>query len=409
MVADLARGDNRMHIDTFYGDVQLHRTEKILFAKFLSPHRVISTCPVAGGIREDLDYLYNHQSCEPTCHTAVTSDIIRMDHSKYREFICNKYELPDEKCATLGTAANMRFASVKQASFRALTVAAVCTGGVETNAGRAADPASTYEHEGRFEKLVQKEPESVGTINTMVFINKELTQGALVRSIMMATEAKTTVLQELLIPSRYSHGHATGTGTDQIGVACRLNTGKPLTSAGKHSKLGELIGKTVHGAIKETIAQQNGHFPGTRRSVAVLLDRFGMDRQAIDTQVSRHLDPDDAQVWENNGDNTLKDSLVVAAVAALVHIRDQMVWQIIPENCISEIWGAFGAQISAAVSGKYDRLYQYRRHIDAQHHSTESQSFTGVICQMIAQGFKDKWKEADESETGETQNPDKFP
>lgn len=37
---------------------------------------------------------------------------------------------------------------LKQVSFRELTVAAVCTGGVETNAGRAGDPASYYEYEG---------------------------------------------------------------------------------------------------------------------------------------------------------------------------------------------------------------------------------------------------------------------
>ncbi len=72
---------------------------------------------------------------------------------------------------------------------------------------------------------------------------------------------------------------------DQIGVACRMDTGKPLTSAGKHGKLGELIGRTVHDAIKETLAQQNGLLPGARRSVAVLLERFGMTVQDIRDQL----------------------------------------------------------------------------------------------------------------------------
>ncbi|GAB6145656.1 hypothetical protein [Desulfocicer niacini] len=44
-----------MHIDTFYQRVALYRNDKILYAGFLVPHRVISTCQVAGGIREDME------------------------------------------------------------------------------------------------------------------------------------------------------------------------------------------------------------------------------------------------------------------------------------------------------------------------------------------------------------------
>ena len=390
----MTKGEKIMHIDTFYGEVELHRNDKILYARFLVPHRVISTCQVAGGIREDMEFLYNHQSCEPAGHHAMTSEIMSMDRPTYREYICERYDLNPEKCATLGTAANMRNATVKQASFRDLTVAAVCTGGVEGNAGRAGDPASHFEHEGTFEKLGEKQPKPVGTINTMIFINKELIPGALARSIMMATEAKTAVLQELLVPSLYSDGHATGTGTDQIGVACRMDTGKPLTSAGKHGKLGELIGRTVHDAIKETLIQQNGLFPGSRRSVAVLLQRLGMSEQDIRDEVGRHLDPEDAALWSNVSGVVLVDALVVAAVAALVHIRDQMVWEIIPDNCLPDILATYGTQIAAAVSCKHAKILAYRSCCDAQVHSLDNSSFTSFICRMIALGFSDKWKEA---------------
>ncbi len=392
-VAAMTKGDKIMHIHTFYKEVELYRNDKILYARFLVPHRVISTCQVAGGIREDMDILYNHQSCEPSGHHSITSDIMAMDRSRYREYICEQYGLDPEKCATLGTAANMRNAAVKQARFRDLTVAAVCTGGVEGNAGRAGDPASHFEHDGKFEKLPEKQPKPVGTINTMIFINKELIPGALARAIMMATEAKTAVLQELLVPSLYSDGHATGTGTDQIGVACRMDTGKPLTSAGKHGKLGELIGLTVHDAIKETLAQQNGLFPGTRRSVAVLLQRLGMTEQDIRDQVSSHLVPEDAELWPKVEGVVLGDALVVAAVAALVHIRDQMVWEIIPDNCLPEILASYGAQIAAAVSCKHKKILAYRSRADSQDHSLENSVFTGFICRMLALGFSDKWKE----------------
>ena len=128
----------------------------------------------------------------------------------------------------------------KEACFGDLTVVAVCTGGAETNAGRAGDPASVYERDGLYEKVSAEEPVLRGTINTMLFISRELTPAALVDAVMTATEAKTAALQEINVGSRYSDGLATGTGTDQIGIAARLRTGRPLASAGNIRFLGSL-------------------------------------------------------------------------------------------------------------------------------------------------------------------------
>ncbi len=48
-----------MLLGVFYDGVEIHREEKIIFGKFLAPHRVISTCGAAGGIRDDLACIYN--------------------------------------------------------------------------------------------------------------------------------------------------------------------------------------------------------------------------------------------------------------------------------------------------------------------------------------------------------------
>ncbi len=137
-----------MLLGTYYKGVEIHREEKIIYARFLMPHRVISTCPAAGGVRDDLDYLYNHQSCEPIGHDPAVLRLIGPDPQGYRSLVCRQYRLPDDRCATLGTAANMRYAITRQARFRDLAVVAVCTGGAETNAGRAGDPAVVYECDG---------------------------------------------------------------------------------------------------------------------------------------------------------------------------------------------------------------------------------------------------------------------
>ena len=119
----------------------------------------------------------------------------------------NPTGFPAETCATMGTAANMNNAALIAEEFRNLMVVAVVTGGVETNAGRAGDPASVFETADGFETLPPSaSPPGPGTINTMVLINKPLIPGAMVRTIMTATEAKSAALQELAVNSRYSDG-----------------------------------------------------------------------------------------------------------------------------------------------------------------------------------------------------------
>jgi hypothetical protein len=151
--------------------------------------------------------------------------------------------------------------------------------------------------------------------------------------------------------SRYSDGLATGTGTDQMGVASCLGTGIPLTGAGKHCVLGELIGKTVHDAVRETLGLQNGLTPERQRSVIIHLQRFGVTRENMLKGVLARLSDKDGVLFSVNFQVVERDPLVVAAVAALVHLRDKIIWGILPVTCAPEIWAIYGAQIAIAVSG----------------------------------------------------------
>jgi hypothetical protein len=54
-----------MLIEIYYNGVEIHREEKMICAKFIRPHRVLSTCRAAGGLQDGLWHIYNHQSCEP--------------------------------------------------------------------------------------------------------------------------------------------------------------------------------------------------------------------------------------------------------------------------------------------------------------------------------------------------------
>jgi adenosylcobinamide amidohydrolase len=316
----------------------------------------------------------------------------------YRRMVASRHGLPHEECATLGTAANMRYAVIKHQEFRELQVIAVCTGGVETNAGRVGDPAAVYEMDGAYERVGVQEPVAHGTINTLCFINRELTPGAMVHCVMTATEAKTAALQELAVNSRYSDGLATGTGTDQIGVASRLGTGIPLTGAGKHSVLGELIGRTVHDAVCGTLALQNEFTPEGQRSAVIHLERFGATRERLREDVATRLNGSDSALFRANFSCVERDPLVVAAVAALAHLRDKVVWSILPESCVPELAATYGAQIAAAVSGDITRLPAYRDNLAAASYTLANGNLLRLAAHAMALGFREKWLEPLEAE-----------
>jgi adenosylcobinamide amidohydrolase len=389
----VVKGEQKMLIETYYEGVEIHRQEKIIYAKFLRPHQVLSTCRAAGGLQEGLTYVYNHQSCEPAGHRHHLAHGLWRDPIAYRQNTCTPYGLPSEACATMGTAANMNNAAFICEAFRGLQVVAVCTGGVEANAGRAGDPASVFETPDGFEKLppAQSVP-GPGTINTMIFINKPLIAGAMARVIMTATEAKSAALQELAVNSRYSDGLATGTGTDQIVVAALQNDDPPLTSAGKHAKLGELIGRAVLAAVKQALALQNSLTPAGQCSAGIHLERFGLTRQAFTEAICRHLSEDQSDLLRSNITEIERDPVTVAAVAAMAHLKDKFAWGVLPASCWSEVMGAYAAQVACAVNGDYGRLAAQREELAPTLDTSTNSAFVDLVCRAFALGFNDKWE-----------------
>ncbi len=379
-----------MRLTTFHA-VCLYRRDKIIHAHLQEPHLVLSTCRVAGGLRRDLEYVLNHQSCEPAGHHR---QLALRDPVAYREMICERAGLPPERCATMGTAANMHNAALVRHGFRDLEVLAVATGGVETNAGRAGDPASVVETAAGFEKV---ESDSAlpgpGTINIMLFFSHPLTEAALVRTVITATEAKTAVLQELAVNSRYSSQPATGTGTDQIIVAAPDRDGFRLSSAGKHAKLGELIGTSVKAAVRETLGRQNRLTAAGQCSVTIHLERFGCTGKNLLQGISGHLTGEQARLLADNFRDMDRDPVTVAAVAALAHLADKLTWGILPAGCRQEILGAAAAQVACSVGGRWQALAHYREQLGPAADAGDGATFCALCCRALALGFADKWEE----------------
>lgn len=90
------------------------------------------------------------------------------------------------------------------------------------------------------------------------------------------TEAKSAAIQELCIASCYSRGLATGSGTDGTIVVSNRESLVRITEAGKHCKMGELIGKTVKQAVKEALYRQTGVNAAMQHNALRRLGRFGI-------------------------------------------------------------------------------------------------------------------------------------
>lgn len=215
----------------------------------------------------------------------------------------------------------MENAVVETMSFKELTVTAIVTGGIETNGGRAGDPADYYKP--------QPKPVKYGTINIMLLLDCDMPEGTMARALVTCTEAKTAAIQELLEGSKYSNGIATGSGTDQTIIIANSASELYMEGAGKHSKLGELIGKTVKNAVKKALAKQSGLTPTKQHDVFRRLKRFDIKPgdmwQAYSAQDAAVVKPEYLLAAEK----LAKEDIMLVYTSLYAHLLDQHLWELI--------------------------------------------------------------------------------
>src|SRR6185295_17457063 len=261
------------------------------------PHLTIATSVNNGGQAEHVRHLVNHQSCEGAGHDARFRYITDLGQAAYQDSVCDEIDLPRDATAVMGTAANMNYVAVATDADAGVEVSAIVTAGVQTNAACAGDPASWRETADGISKVALP----VGTINTMLLLNKPMTAPALTRAIVTMTEGKSAALQRLAVPSCYSADFATGTGTDQFCVAAPLTGDTPLSSASPHMKVGELIGLAVRRATVEALRWQNGLEPSLTRGLFHALGRYGVRESDVFERLTGLLDVADLELLKRNG------------------------------------------------------------------------------------------------------------
>nr|VFJ67805.1 MAG: Adenosylcobinamide amidohydrolase [Candidatus Kentron sp. FW] len=352
-------------------DYTLRRQGRFLFAALRRPHRVLSTCPVNGGLREDLACIANHQSCEAIDHPIdrhKSAKAMTMGPVDYHEFICTESGLPPATTALMSTAANMQCAVLARAIHGDLAVRVVATAGVLGNATRAGDPAGWHETPSGSVRVdgavagTSPAETRAGTIVILAFINRPCTPGCLVRASTIITEAKSTALLDLRMPSLQSPGLATGTGTDQLAIAAPLAEEGDWERhwAGSHNTLGALLGRATHDAVSRSLLLQNGLCPELRRTVCGALGRHGCDEDKLRALAKTELDAELSRLFIGNLQAVIHDPQAASAAYCLAESVDLARAGVLHEEVVREAILNQAALLAAASALKPVRFAEFR-------------------------------------------------
>lgn len=224
--------------------------EKSLVVRFPERRRVLSTKDGFVDVLAVVNHSADPALWKKVCREMRTKEEVggKIYSRQVKEKTAVTLGLKGADVAQMSTAADMNHLAVVTKTFTPFTVTAMVTAGAKTNALRTGlDAGRSVEGE-----------EPKGTVNILILTNARLTDGAMARAIVTATEAKTAAFQDLNVPSsRTKNAQATGTGTDSVIVVAGV-AGPRVTYTGGHSRIGELMGKAVYEAVVEALGKQNG-------------------------------------------------------------------------------------------------------------------------------------------------------
>jgi adenosylcobinamide amidohydrolase len=370
-------------------EFRLRRRGRCLVAELLEPHRVLSTAVTNGGQTEHVRFLLNHQSCEGAGHHEVHRVITEIGYPAYHARVCEEASVPPGETSMMGTAANMHYAACITEADEGVEVAAVVTAGVEGNATCAGDPANWRETDAGMVKV----PAYAGTINTMLLINRPLTNAALARAVVTMTEGKSAALQRLAVPSRQSADFATGTGTDQFCIAAPSRREGVRSSVSPHVKLGELIGLVTRRATQEALRWQNGLEASYTRGVFHALGRYGIKEATFFDDIAPLLDADSLELLRKNTKAVMYEPMVGAAAHALAAVLDRVRHGAVPESVQWDASVQHAALLAANLANKPDAWPTYRQKLlGGQTPVKDALMAKPLILAALALGWTEKWR-----------------
>ena len=247
-----------MRLNLNLDDTQCEVCKDILIVRFSQPFKALSSAVLNSGLFKTRAIINRH----------VPKNYEHDDSANLLINVIKEMNLPKETVGFL-TAVDVQKLSFVTDKIDELTVSAIVTAGLGYPAA-AGDDVKTLK--------------KIGTINTIILIDKNLTEGCMVNCIQTAVEAKTIALRELDIRSHFSNTIASGSTSDAIIVACK-EMGEPIKYAGTATELGMMIGQNVKKATKRAIQNYDKTMP--ERSIINRLSERGIE---IDDMVNAGLE-----------------------------------------------------------------------------------------------------------------------
>ena len=248
--------------------------------------------------------------------------------------------LSPERTVAMMTAAEMRNLGMSNRKYYNSALNVFVTAGVDI--GVTAGEATVSTGNAPLSKL--------GTINIILIINGNLTDGCMVDAAKTITEAKSVALRELDVRSRFSGDPASGTMTDAVAVAC-TSRGKPIKFSGTGTAFGELIGRMVKDSLKDALEKQSGIVAS--RSLTQRLKERGILVADLATLFSEThpticQKPDNMRAFEDKLQETLDDPEISQFVITALRIDEDIKTGLIPIVASERI--PIGEVLQAAVA-----------------------------------------------------------
>lgn len=331
----------KLLLKTSDGDEIVKNSDTVL-VKFGPKRNGIVTSWLNGGYNEDLSAVFNHQLSQANIDKYGDGGILDFLNDLSSSFY-NDLNLRSDKLSGIITSADMDYYSIACESYRDLEVTAISTAGARVNAVSAGDKASYYEINADYRYDLNEDANNrqntnkPGTINTIILINTKLDESSLLLAEMIAVEAKSVALRDLMISSNYSNEIATGTGTDGIAIFSNMDSENFTDNVSKHAKIGELIAKAVIESVKESLAKLQWLTPAYQLNALVRLDRFQYN---LDDFYKNHLrieNEDDKKDFIVSLSEVSKNPELVANVSLIIHLLDQYRYGLLSKKTVLKV------------------------------------------------------------------------
>ena len=215
----------------------IEQTSERLVVHLVKPRRVLSSAPFNGGVTH-ADRLLILKVMDN--FDGVKGPFEPLEKTFQNNCRQNRWTGVTVGMMTSATMSSFRYITRKEG---AVEIAVLVTAGV-SNARRAGDPAEY--------RLFDTAEIIGGTINIIVLTNATLTPAAQVEAVMVVTEAKAAVLQDLDVTSPVTGSTATGTGTDATAVINGFGS-TDIAFCGKHTLFGEMLASATMAAISSSL------------------------------------------------------------------------------------------------------------------------------------------------------------